>query len=144
MCAVLSSTVLAVVQETVSEGDIVGGVWLGLMIIFFVAVFVTGFTAKKIENISQPGYGKALIAQMLIGPLSLAGLMMFGLYLDAPPILALAIAYSFIPIIIYKIVFSCMWREAALIWIVVLLVLSAVTYGLLLVGWISLSSIIGG
>lgn len=93
-----------------------GGVWLGLMIIFFVAVFVTGFTAKK----------------------------MFGLYLGAPPILAFAIAYSFIPIIIYKIVFSCMWREAALIWIVVLLVLSALTYVLLLVGWISLSSIIGG
>ncbi|MEJ2237140.1 MAG: hypothetical protein P8X82_02485 [Gemmatimonadales bacterium] len=117
------------------------------MIIFFVAVFVTGFTAKKIENISQPGYGnygKALIAQMLIGPLSLGGLMMFGLYLDAPPILAFAIAYSFIPIVIYKIVFPCMWREAALIWIVVLLVLSALTYVLLLVGWISLSSIIGG
>jgi hypothetical protein len=144
MCAVLSWTVLAIVQETVSEGDVVGGVWLGLMIIFFVAVFVTGFTAKKIENISQPGYGKALIAQMLIGPLSLGGLMMFGLYLDAPPILAFAIAYSFIPIVIYKIVFPCMWREAALIWIVVLLVLSALTYVLLLVGWISLSSIIGG
>jgi hypothetical protein len=85
-----------------------------------------------------------LIAQMLIGLLSLAGLMMFGLYLDAPPILAFAIAYSFIPIVIYKIVFPCMWREAALIWIVVLLVLSALTYVLLLVGWISLSSIIGG
>jgi hypothetical protein len=144
MFAVLSSTLPMVLQDTVSEGEIVGGVWLGLMILFFVAVFATGFTAKKINNISAPGYGKALIAQMLIGPLSLAGLMMFGLYFEAPPILALAVAYSFIPIIVYKIIFSCMWREAALIWIVVLLVQSAATYILMLVGWISLSAIMGG
>ena len=134
---------LTVLQDTPSEGDVVGAIWLGLTILGLVAVFVTGFTAKRINNIHEPGYGKALLAQILIGPLSLAGLMMFGVYLDAPPILALTIAYSLIPIIIYRIVFACMWREAALIWVVVLLVQSAVAYALVLLGYLSFGAMFG-
>ena len=134
---------LTILQDTPSEGDIGGAIWIGLTILGLVAVFVTGFTAKRINNIHAPGYGKALLAQILIGPLSLAGLMMFGVYLDAPPILALAIAYSVIPIVIYKIVFACMWREAALIWIVVLLVQSAVAYAMVLLGYISFGAMFG-
>jgi hypothetical protein len=132
---------LSTLQDTPSEGDIVGALWIALTILGLVAVFVTGFTAKKINNIHAPSYGKALLAQILIGPLSLAGLMMFGIYLEAPPIFALAMAYSVIPIVIYKIVFACMWREAALIWIVVLLVQSAVAYAMLLLGYISYSGL---
>ncbi len=135
--------VLVTLQDTPSEGDVVGAIWIGLTILGIVAVFATGFTAKRINNISGAGYGKALLAQMLIGPLSIAGLMMFGIYLDAPPIVAFAMAYSVIPIVIYKIVFGCMWREAALIWIVVLLVQSAVAYGMILLGYISFSALFG-
>jgi hypothetical protein len=53
-------------QEGPSEGDIVGAVWLGMVILFLVSVFVTGFTAKKIENLHHPTYVKAFVAQFLI------------------------------------------------------------------------------
>jgi hypothetical protein len=131
-------------QEGPSEGDVVGAVWLGLIILFFVAVFVTGFTAKKIENLHNPTYAKAFIAQLLIGPLSAAGLALFGFYFQLPMIAALAIAYTFIPIILYKIVFDTSWGEAAIIWIVVTVVMAGVTYLLTLVGLLSLAALSGG
>lgn len=130
-------------QDTATTGNVVGAIWLGLMILGVIAVFVTGFTAKKINNISNPTYAKAFVSQLLIGPLSLAGLALFGLYFKAPPILALALAYSVIPIAIYKIVFSSMWREAALIWVVVTVVMAGAGYALALVGLISFAAFTG-
>jgi uncharacterized membrane protein len=130
-------------QEGPSEGDIVGAVWLGMVILFLVSVFVTGFTAKKIENLHHPTYVKAFVAQFLIGPLSLAALAVFGLYFQLPFIVALAIAYTFIPIVLYKIVFDSSWGEAAIIWIVVTVVMAGVTYLLTLVGVLSFAALSG-
>jgi len=130
-------------QEGPSTGDVVGAVWLGLIIIFFIAVIVTGFTAKKINNISNATYSKAFVAQFLIGPLSMAALAIFGLYFEAPFIVSVAVAYSLIPIFIYKVVFSSMWREAALIWVVVTVVMSGVIYLLTLLGLISFAAFSG-
>ena len=140
----MSASVLALVGQASQQGpsasDVIGAVWLGLTIIAIVSIVVVGFTAKKINNISNPTYAKAFVAQLLIGPLSLAGLALFGLYLQAPPVLAFALAYSFIPIAIYKVVFACMWREAALIWIVTTVVMGGVSYLLFLIGLLSFAT----
>ncbi|KPJ88848.1 MAG: hypothetical protein AMS18_13090 [Gemmatimonas sp. SG8_17] len=136
-----TAALITVVQQAPRPSSIVQAVWLAFVIIFIVSVFATGFTAKRINNLHNPTYGKAFLAQILIGPFSLAGFMMFGLYLQAPPLVAFLIAYSIIPIVIYRIVFSCaMWREAGLIWIVVFLVQGAVGYGLVLAGILSLAA----
>jgi hypothetical protein len=127
-------------QQGPSTGDVVGAVWLGLTILGIISIIVVGFTAKKINNISNPSYAKAFVAQLLIGPLSLAALALFGLYFQAPPVVAFAMAYSIIPIALYKIVFSCMWREAALIWIVATVVMGGVSYLLFLVGLLSFAT----
>jgi hypothetical protein len=133
------------VQEAPRTSTIVQALWLAAVIIFVVSWITTGFTAKRIENLHNPTYGKAFLSQILIGPFSLAAFMMFGLYFRAPPLVAFLVAYSVIPIVIYKIVFSCaMWREAALIWIVVFLVQTAVGYGLILAGILSLAAFTGG
>ena len=66
------------------------------------------------------------------------------LYFEAPFIVSVAVAYSLIPIFIYKVVFSSMWREAALIWVVVTVVMSGVIYLLTLLGLISFAALSGG
>lgn len=140
----MHASVLALIsqasQQGPSAGDVIGAVWLGLTILGILSIIVVGFTAKKINNISNPTYAKAFVAQLLIGPLSLAALMLFGLYLQAPPVVAFALAYSIIPIVLYKIVFSCMWREAALIWIVVSVVMAGASYLLFLLGLLSFAT----
>ena len=131
-------------QEAPRTSTVVQAIWLAAIVIFVVSWITTGFTAKRIENLHSPTYAKAFLAQLLIGPFSLAAFMMFGLYFEAPPLVAFLVAYSIIPIIIYKIVFSCaMWREAALIWIVVFLVQGAVGYGLIMAGVLSLEAFTG-
>ena len=114
-------------------------IWLGLVILFWVAVFTSGFTAKRMNNLHNPSYVKAFLAQFLIGPLTLAGFMLFGLFFEAPPAVALGMAYAVIPIAIYKLVFSSQWSEAALIWVVVTAVQAGVGYALVLAGMISLA-----
>ncbi len=137
-----TAVLIAAAQQAPRPSSIVQAVWLAFAIIFVVSVFATGFTAKRINNLHNPTYRKAFLAQLLIGPFSLAGFMMFGLYLQAPPLVAFLIAYSIIPIVIYRIVFSCaMWREAGLIWIVVFLVQGSVAYGLVLSGILSLAAL---
>jgi hypothetical protein len=141
----LMTAAAAAIQEAPRGSTIVQAIWLAAIIIFIVSWITTGFTAKRIENLHNPTYGKAFLSQILIGPFSLAAFVMFGLYFEAPLVVAFLVAYSIIPIIIYKIVFSCaMWREAALIWIVVFLVQTAVGYGLVLAGVLSLAAFTGG
>jgi hypothetical protein len=145
MCTDLATAIVGATQDAPRESTIVQAIWLAATIIFVVSWITTGFTAKRIENLHNPTYGKAFLSQILIGPFSLAAFMMFGLYFEAPPIVAFLVAYSIIPIVIYKIVFSCaMWREAALIWIVVFLVQTAVGYGMILAGILSLAAFTGG
>jgi hypothetical protein len=131
-------------QAAPQPSTVLQAIWLGTLILFIISVFTAGFTAKKIENIHNPTYSKAFLALILIGPFSLAGFMMFGLFFQAPPIVALIIGYSIIPIAIYKIVFGSMWSEAAVIWIVTAIVQAGATYGLILAGVVSLASFTGG
>lgn len=133
-----------IAQAAPQPSTILQAIWLGTLILFVISVFAAGFTAKKIENIHNPTYSKAFLALMLIGPFSLAGFMMFGLFFQAPPIVALIIGYSIIPIAIYKIVFTSMWSEAAIIWIVTAIVQAGATYGLILAGVVSLATFTGG
>jgi hypothetical protein len=55
-------------------------------------------------------------------------------------VVAFALAYSFIPIALYKIVFACMWREAALIWVVVTVVMAGTSYLLFLLGLLNFAT----
>ncbi|NIM50358.1 MAG: hypothetical protein GTN62_09370 [Gemmatimonadales bacterium] len=137
---------LAMLQQGTQPrpSTIIQAIWLGTLILFVVAVFVTGFTAKQINNIHRPTYTKAFIALFLAGPLTLAGFFIFGLFFQAPPLVAFGVAYVLIPIALYKIVFSSMWREAALIWLVVTVVEAGVAYLLILVGLLSLAAVTGG
>jgi hypothetical protein len=140
----MMTALIWVSQEGPRESTVVQAIGLATIIIFLVSWITTGFTAKRIENLHNPTYGKAFLAQLLIGPFSLAAFMMFGLYFEAPWIVAFLVAYSIIPIVIYKIVFSCaMWREAAIIWFVVFLMQTAVGYGLILAGILSLAAFTG-
>lgn len=135
----------AVVQEAPRASTIVQAVWLAAIVVFVVSWIATGFTAKRIENLHNPTYGKAFLSQILIGLFSLAAFVMFAFYFKAPLLLAFVIAYSLVPIVVYKIVFSCaMWREAALIWIVVFLIQGALGYGLVLAGVLSLAAFTSG
>lgn len=109
-------------------------VLLGLAITFVFSVFAAGFTAKKINNIHHPTYSKALLATILKNLLGLAGFFVFGLFLDAPVWVVFGIAFSLIPIAIYKVVFASMWREAALIWIVAFVVELGLGYVLIIAG----------
>jgi hypothetical protein len=140
----MNASVLALIGQASQQGpsasDVVGAVWLGLTILGILSIIVVGFTTKKINNISNPTYAKAFVAQLLIGPLSLAALALFGIYLQAPPVVAFALAYSFIPIALYKVVFACMWREAALIWVVVTVVMAGASYLLFLLGLLSFAT----
>jgi hypothetical protein len=139
MQTALMTVTAATVQEAPRASTIVQAVWLAAIIVFVVSWIATGFTAKRIENLHNPTYGKAFLSQILIGPFSLAAFVMFAFYFQAPLLLAFVVAYSIVPIVIYKIVFgAAMWREAALIWIVVFLIQGALGYGLVLAGVLSL------
>ena len=105
--------------------------WAAGFIIFVFSVLVCGLLTKRMNNISGASYGKAFLATFLKGLTSLAGFFVFGLYLQAPWYVALGIAYSLIPITVYKIVFACMWREAMLIWFVTWFAEGVVAAGLL-------------
>ena len=80
----------------------------------------------------------------MIGWLSLAGFFLFGLFFKAPVYVRLAVAFGVIPIVIYKLVFSSMWREAALIWLVAPVIQAGVTYGMIVVGLVSLAAFTSG
>ncbi len=131
-------------QDVPRESSIVQALWLAGLILFIVGVVSAGFTAKKIQNLHNPTYSKAFIAQIILNPMSLAVFMLFGLFFQAPPLVAFLIAYSVVPIVIYRLTFSCaMWREAALIWIVTFVVQAAVGFGLAMVGILRLAAILG-
>ena len=133
---------LEFLQEAPRESSIVQAVWLSGLILFVVGVVAAGFTAKKIQNLHNPSYAKAFIAMLIINPMTLAVFMLFAMFFEAPPLAAFLIAYSVVPIVIYKITFSCaMWREAALIWIVTFVVQAAVGFGLAMVGILKLAMI---
>jgi hypothetical protein len=109
-----------VTQAQPNPSDVVQGLIIAFLIIFIFDVFVTGFTAKKIENIHAPSYSKAFLATLLKNMLSWAGLAFMGLYLGANPIVVLVVVLALIPTVVYKLVFSSTMGEALVIAIVVL------------------------
>ena len=131
---------IAQAQSQPSASTILQSVMLGMLIVFVVSVFVTGFTTKKIENISEPSYGKAFLATFMKNILFLPAFMI-GLTLGGmPPWGAFAIAAAVVPMLVYKVVYSCMWREAAVVWLVVSVVEFGLGYGLTFVGLVSLEA----
>jgi hypothetical protein len=123
---------------------IIEGVLSGLLIMFVVSVVATGFVAKRINNISGATYAKAFLATALKNITTVAGVMVAILFWGAEPVVAFAAVYAVIPIIIYKLVFSSMWREAILIWLVVSFVELAAGYTLTTVGIMSLAVFVNG
>ncbi len=133
-------TLLAQAQNQPSPSTIIQGIMVGMLIIFVFSVGSTLFITKKINNISQPSFGRALVATILKNVFFLPTLLV-GLTLEGMPILgAVAIAVIVVPVVVYKIVYGCMWREALVVWLVVFVVEVAVSYGLTLAGMMSLEA----
>ncbi len=133
-------TLLAQAQSQPSASTIIQGIMVGMLIIFVFSVGSTLFITKKINNISEPTFGRALLATILKN-MFFFPTFLIGLTLEGMPILgALAVAAIIVPMIVYKIVYGCMWREALAGWLVVFVVEVAVAYGLTLVGLMSLEA----
>lgn len=133
-------TLLAQAQSQPSASTIIQGIMVGMLIIFVFSVGSTLFITKKINNISEPTFGRALLATILKNMFFFPTFLV-GLTLEGMPILgALAVAAIIVPMIVYKIVYGCMWREALAVWLVVFVVEVAVAYGLTLVGMMSLEA----
>ena len=134
------AALLAQAQNQPSASTILQGIMVGLLIVFVFSVASTTFITKKINNISGATVGKAVLAtvfkNMLFWPAFLIGLTLEGM----PPVAAFALAALIVPMIVYKIVYSCMWREAFVVWLVVMVVELATSYGLTLVGLMSLEA----
>ncbi len=127
-------------QSQPSVSTILQGIMVGMLIIFVFSVGSTLFITKKINNISEPTFGRALLATILKN-MFFFPTFLIGLTLEGMPILgALAVAAIIVPMIVYKIVYGCMWREALAVWLVVFVVEVAVAYGLTLVGMMSLEA----
>ncbi len=134
------ATLLAQAQNQPSASTILQGIMVGMLIIFVFSVGTTLFITKKISNISEPTFGKAFLATILKNMFFLPTFLV-GLTLDGMPILgALAIAAMIVPILVYKVVYGSMWREALVVWLVVFVVEAAATYGLTLAGMMSLEA----
>jgi hypothetical protein len=112
---------IAQAQSQPSASAILQSVMLGMLIVFVVAVFVTGFTTKKIDNISEPTYGKAFLATFMKNILFWP-VFMIGLTLEGMPVLgAFALAALVVPVV----------------WLVVSVVEFGLGYGLTFVGLVS-------
>ena len=131
---------LAQAQSQPSVSTILQGIMVAILIIFVFSVGSTLFITKKINNISEPTFGKAFLAtilkNMLFLPVFFIGLTLEGM----PPLAAFGIAALIVPMLVYKIVYGCMWREALVVWLVVFVVEGAVGYGLTLAGMMSLEA----
>ena len=133
-------TLLAQAQSQPSASTIVQSVMVAMLIIFVFSVGSTLFITKKINNISEATFGRALLATILKNAFFLPTFLI-GLTLEGMPVLgAFAIAAIVVPMLVYKIVYGCMWREALAVWLVVSVVEFSVGYGLSLVGMMSLEA----
>ena len=134
------ATLLAQAQNQPSPSTILQGIMVGMLIVVVFSVGSTLFITKKINNISEPTFGKAFLATILKN-MFFCPTFLIGLTLEGMPILgSLAIAAIIVPILVYKIVYGCMWREALVVWLVVFVVEFAVGYGLTLAGMMSLEA----
>ena len=126
-----------------SAGSVLQALMLGILIVFVFSFLAAGFTAKRIENIYEPSYAKAFGATLLKNLVGWAAFAVFAAYFQAPLAVTLVVCVALVPIAIYKFVFSCMWLEAAIIWLVALVVELAVGYALTVIGIVELARITG-
>ncbi len=135
------ATILPILPDVPSSTTILQVLWAGLFILFVVSVFTAGFVAKKINNISGATYAKAFVATILKNTVGLFGLV-FMFYLGINPLAALAVSGVVIPIVIYRLVFSCpRFVEATLVWLSVTFVEFAASYMLTLAAIIGLEAL---
>ena len=127
-------------QTPPDASSILYAILLGGGIVFVLSVFTTGYVAKKINNISEPSYSKAFGATFFKALLLGSGFAMASFVTRMNPVIVWAVAATVIPLVIYKTVFGSMWREAAVIWLVVSIQESALIYGLTLAGVMSLQA----
>ena len=133
-------TLLAQAQSQPSPSTIIEGIMVGMLIIFVFTVASTLFITKKINNIAEATFGRALLATIMKN-IFFFPTFLVGLTLEGMPILgALAIAAIIVPMLVYKVVYGCMWREALVVWLVVFVVEVSVAYGLTLAGMMSLEA----
>ena len=102
---------------TISQGLLLG---IAVIALFGLQVFVTGLTAKKL-CVFDVGYARALWASVVVNassiPCQWLVLQISGFAQIVPILLAVAV-----PVVIYKLVFTCTLKQAVLIWVVVLTV----------------------
>lgn len=117
-------------QDTPVALGISQALLLGIVLIavFGVEVFATGLVAKKLA-VFDANYGKALWAAVLKNGIFAGASYLLDRYVpDAPRIAVLIPLATVAPIIIYKLVFESTVAQAALIWILVLLVEGVVAF----------------
>ena len=111
------ATLLAQAENQPSPSTILQGIMVGMLIIFVFSVGSTLFITKKINNLSEPTFGKAFLATILKN-MFFWPTFLIGLTLEGMPILgSLAIAAIIVPMLVYKIVYGCMWRGALVVWL---------------------------
>ena len=125
--------------------DVIQALLLGILIVFVFSTVAAGLTAKRLNGIRDATYFKAFGATLLKNMFGWTAVAIFGLYLQAPLLVTAIIAAAIIPIIVYRLVFSCMWPEATMVWLVAFVVEAAVTAGLVLAGLVKLGQLsVGG
>ena len=134
------ATILTQAQGQPSVSTILQGIIVGLLIIFVFSVGSTLFITKKINNISGASFGKALLATILKNMLFLPTFLIAATLEGMPILGAFAVAAIIVPMLVYKVVYGCMWREALVVWLVVFVVEAAVGYGLVVAGMVSLEA----
>jgi uncharacterized membrane protein len=143
MNVMLATTLVQATEAAPKPSTIVQALLLGILIVFVFSVITAGFTAKRINNIHNPTYSKAFGATLLKNLFGWTAFALFAAYFQAPLIVTVIVVFALVPIAIYRFVFSCMWREAALIWLTAFIVEVIVGYVLTVIGIVELARVTG-
>jgi hypothetical protein len=121
----------AFAQEETADVSLTQALLLGIVyaLLFGISVLTTGLTAKRLK-IVDADYTQALWATVFNAIGSTVGAALFGGVVGLPAAPVLFLVGAVLPVIIYKLVFQATWMQAAVIWIVVLLVVAVAAIGL--------------
>jgi hypothetical protein len=124
-------------EPSVSQALLLG---IALVLLFPISVYSTGYAAKKL-NVLDAGYTEALWATVFKNVSAVVALALFSSYLFPHPAATLLLVGAVFPVVIYWRVFLSTIRQAAAIWLIVVvvevaagvcLVLGAILFG----GWL--------
>ena len=123
----------AFAQEETVDVSLTQALLLGIVyaLLFGITVLTTGLIAKRLK-IDEASYTQALWATVFNSIGSTAGAALLGGLAGLPAGPVLLLVGAVLPVIIYKLVFQSTWMQAAVIWIVVLLVVAAAGVALVL------------